>query len=117
MANKFQSAMPGALPGADLLHHFYLLYRFAPGPYGLRAQMGAKATITLPVTGAVAIIGSVGRPNWSYAPSMATHSTSLSTRNGERERTRRPPFREPLIPSAKMAAAPGVAPFFTLAPV
>jgi len=31
MANKFQSAMPGALLGTDhiigfLLHHFYLLY-------------------------------------------------------------------------------------------
>src|SRR5712672_783206 len=30
---------------------------FAPGPFGLRAQMGAKATITLPATGAAAIIG------------------------------------------------------------
>jgi hypothetical protein len=31
--------------------------RFAPGPFGLRAQMGAKATITLPATSAAAIIG------------------------------------------------------------
>jgi hypothetical protein len=62
--------MPGALLATDLLHHFYLLYRFAPGPFGLRARMGMKATITLP-----------------------------------------PPFRGPLIPNTKMAAAPGVVPF------
>jgi thiosulfate dehydrogenase (quinone) len=31
--------------------------RFAPGPFGLRAQMGAMATITLPATSAAAIIG------------------------------------------------------------
>jgi thiosulfate dehydrogenase (quinone) len=31
--------------------------RFAPGPFGLRAQMGAVATITLPATSAAEIGG------------------------------------------------------------
>jgi hypothetical protein len=44
------------LPASAISNEF-AYNRFAPGPFGLRAQMGAKATITLPATSATAIIG------------------------------------------------------------
>ena len=44
------------LPASAISNEF-AYNRFAPGPFGLRAQMGARATITLPATGAAAIIG------------------------------------------------------------
>src|SRR5260221_115526 len=50
MANKFQSAMPGALLATD---HIIALWRFS---------------------------GSMAPPRWSYAPSTAIHSTSPSGR-------------------------------------
>jgi thiosulfate dehydrogenase [quinone] large subunit len=37
------------LPASAIANEF-AYNRFAPGPFGLRAQMGAMATITLPVT-------------------------------------------------------------------
>jgi hypothetical protein len=58
MANKFQSAMPGALLGTDgaalshlppsMIANEFAYNRFVPGPFGLSAKMGAEATITLP---------------------------------------------------------------------
>lgn len=44
------------LPAAAISNEF-AYNRFAPGPFGLRAQMGAMATITLPATSAAAIVG------------------------------------------------------------
>jgi thiosulfate dehydrogenase [quinone] large subunit len=44
------------LPASAISNEF-AYNRFAPGPVGLRAQMGAMATITLPATSAAAIIG------------------------------------------------------------
>jgi thiosulfate dehydrogenase [quinone] large subunit len=44
------------LPAAAISNEF-AYNRFAPGPFGLRAQMGAMATITLPATSAAAVIG------------------------------------------------------------
>jgi hypothetical protein len=66
MANKFQSAMPGALLGTDhiiafLLHHFYLLY--ARRSHCPRRAQRISA-------------GSMAPRRWSYAPSTAIHSTS-----------------------------------------
>ena len=44
------------LPASAISNEF-AYNRFAPGPFGLRAQMGAMATITLPATSAAAING------------------------------------------------------------
>jgi hypothetical protein len=71
MANKFQSAMPGALLGTDhiiafLLHHFYPLYA-RPSHCPRRAQRISAR--------------SMAPRRWSYAPSTAIHSTSPSKRN------------------------------------
>jgi thiosulfate dehydrogenase (quinone) len=42
---------------ASAINNEFAYNRFAPGPFGLRARMGAMATITLPATSAAAIIG------------------------------------------------------------
>ena len=44
------------LPASTIANEF-AYNRFAPGPFGLRAQMGAMATITLPATSAADIGG------------------------------------------------------------
>ena len=44
------------LPASAISNEF-AYNRFAPGPFGLRAQMGAMATIRLPATSAAAIVG------------------------------------------------------------
>ena len=44
------------LPTSAIINEFDY-NRFAPGPFGLRAQMGAMATVTLPATSAAQIGG------------------------------------------------------------
>jgi hypothetical protein len=44
------------LPASAISNEF-AYNRFAPGPFGLRAQMGAMATITLPATSGAEIGG------------------------------------------------------------
>jgi len=46
------SRLPASAIGNEFAYN-----RFAPGPFGLRAEMGAMATITLPATSAAAIVG------------------------------------------------------------
>jgi hypothetical protein len=53
------------LPTSAITNEF-AYNRFAPGPFGLRAQMGAMATVTLPATSAASVGGVHGAPrHWS----------------------------------------------------
>ena len=56
MLELWDGAALSHLPASAISNEF-AYNGFAPGPFGLRAQMGAKATITLPATSAAAILG------------------------------------------------------------
>ena len=53
--NVWDAKALSALPKADF-HNVYAYNKFGPGPYGIRAPMGAKAAITLPLPAGLATV-------------------------------------------------------------
>jgi AhpD family alkylhydroperoxidase len=91
MIEQWDGTGLSCLPTSAIINEF-AYNRFAPGPFGLRALVGAMATITLPSTGAAGIGGSMASRRCSYAPSTAISSASPSDRVEERAGHVAPPF-------------------------